>query len=177
MLVSISSANDLSLLCLAASSLICFTLQTSQQMNRSVYLLLRPHFYQSRCCPIDHTRVVKRAHCTCGAGRQVVVVVLPPFPFQNTTPCICPDSPMLLTCCSLSLGSRPMHRFKVSMIRPVCCSLACVVWWKHSRITHTGQTHSHTAVLVPLLDKVVRHVEALTFIPPPSIISDVVGNA
>lgn len=29
-LVSISSENDLSLLCLAASSLICFTLQTSQ---------------------------------------------------------------------------------------------------------------------------------------------------
>lgn len=60
------------------------------------------------------------------ACKQVVVVVLPPFAFQNKTPCICPDSPMLLTCFSLSAGSRLMHRFRVSMIRPVCCSLACV---------------------------------------------------
>lgn len=58
-------------------------------------------------------------------------ITLPLFGFQNKTPCICPVSPMQHTCCSLSLGRRPMHRSRVSMIRPVSCSFACV-------------THNHT---------------------------------
>lgn len=71
---------------------------------------------------------------------QAGSVLLPLFAFQNKTPCICPDSPMLLTCCSLSLGRRPTHRFKVSMILRVSCSLACVTR-KRGQVTHT---HSNT---------------------------------
>lgn len=70
-----------------------------------------------------------------------VTVFLPLLAFHNKIPCICPDSPMLLTCCSLSLGNRPTHRFRVSMIWPVCCSFACVAW-KCNRVSVMINTQS-----------------------------------
>lgn len=69
-------------------------------------------------CAWSHVALYARLHAH--------AAVLPLWDFQNKSPCICPDSPMALTCFSACLGSRFMHVFRASMIRPACCSFA----WK-----------------------------------------------
>lgn len=99
---------------------------------------------------------------------QPVAKVSPVFAFQNKTPCIWPDSPMLLTCSSLSLGSRLTHWFRASTIRPVCCSFACVSLTTEE--LHQCQTHDSW------LKGFFWHVNARTFKSLLSTTSAVVGN-